>query len=81
MCQYPETAWSRLAALTPCSEQLFVRSDGELRGEQPHLFLAVVAARWRERVAGIVPHVPIPQPVVGDPEGGGLVVALPQLRQ
>jgi hypothetical protein len=24
VCQYPETAWWRLAALTACSEQLFV---------------------------------------------------------
>jgi hypothetical protein len=23
VCQYPETAWWRLAALTACSEQLF----------------------------------------------------------
>ena len=26
VCQYPETAWWRLAALTACSEQLFVLS-------------------------------------------------------
>ena len=26
LCQYPETAWWRLAALTACSEQLFVQS-------------------------------------------------------
>jgi hypothetical protein len=26
VCQYPETAWCRLAALAPCSETLFARS-------------------------------------------------------
>jgi len=26
VCQYPETAWCRLAALTACSEQLFKRT-------------------------------------------------------
>ena len=54
--------------------------DGELRGEQPHL-LFVFAQPAAERVAGMVPLVPVPQPVVRDPEGDGLVVALPQLRQ
>src|SRR5215472_3213999 len=52
----------------------------ELAGEQEDLFL-VVAQPGAGRVAGMVPLVPVPQPVVDDPEGGGLVVALAELVQ
>ena len=53
---------------------------GEVAGEQEDLLL-VVAQPAAERVAGMVPLVPVPQPVVDDPEGDGLVVALAQLGQ
>jgi hypothetical protein len=53
---------------------------GEVAGEQEDLF-PVLAQPAAERVAGVVPVVPVPQPVVGDPEGGGLVVALAELVQ
>ena len=52
--------------------------DGELAGEQPGLLLVRLQPA-AEGVGGVVPVVPVPQPVVGDPEGGGLVVALAQL--
>jgi hypothetical protein len=53
---------------------------GELSGEQPDL-LFVVAQPAAEGVAGVVAVVPVPVPVVRDPEGDGLVVAPVQLRQ
>jgi hypothetical protein len=49
--------------------------DGGLAGEQPDL-AGVVAQPAAEDVAGVVAVVPVPQPVVDDPEGDGLVVAL-----
>ena len=54
--------------------------DAGLAGEQPDL-IGVVAQPAAERVAGVVAVVPVPVPVVGDAEGGGLVIALAQLRQ
>jgi len=54
--------------------------DGGLAGEQPDL-AGVVAQPAAERVAGVVAVVPVAVPVVGDPEGGGLVVALAELGQ
>ena len=48
---------------------------GEIAGEQEDL-LFVAAQPAAQRVAGVVPLVPVPQPVVDDAEGGGLVVAL-----
>jgi hypothetical protein len=54
--------------------------DGELAGEQPGLLL-VLLQPTAQGVAGVVPVVPVPQPVMGDPERGGLVVALAQLGQ
>ena len=54
--------------------------DGELAGEQPDLLLVLLQPA-AEGVAGVVPVVPVPQPVMGDPKGGGLVVALAQLLQ
>ena len=35
VCQYPETAWWRLAALTACSEQLFVLSGTRHKTNYP----------------------------------------------
>ena len=52
----------------------------EVAGEQEDLLFAV-AQPAAERVAGMVLRVPVPQPVVGDPEDGGLVVALAELVQ
>ena len=49
--------------------------DGGLAGEQPDL-AGVVAQPAAEDVARVVAVVPVPQPVVDDPEGDGLVVAL-----
>jgi len=49
----------------------------ERGGEQPHL-VRVLAQPAAERVAGVVPvAVPVPQPVAGDAEGDGGVVAQP----
>src|SRR5215470_13075463 len=45
---------------------------GEVAGEQEDL-LFVVAQPAAQRVAGMISLVPVPQPVVDDPEGGGLV--------
>ena len=53
---------------------------GEIAGEQEDL-LFVAAQPAAQRVAGVVPVLPVPQPVVDDPEGGGLVVALAELVQ
>src|SRR6266403_2132579 len=53
---------------------------GEIAGEQEDLLL-VAAQPAAQRVAGVVPVLPVPQPVVDDPEGGGLVVALAELVQ
>ena len=53
---------------------------GEVAGEQEDLLL-VVAQPAAQRVAGVVPLVPVAQPVVDDAEGGGLVVALAELVQ
>ena len=50
---------------------------GEVAGEQEDLLL-VAAQPAAQRVAGVVPVVPVPQPVVRRPEGGGGVVAFPQ---
>ena len=79
VCQYPETAWCRLAALTACSEPLFVHSTSK-RGEQPDL-VCVLLQPAAEGVAGVVAIVPVPVPVMRDAEGGGLVVTLAQLRR
>lgn len=54
--------------------------DAGLAGEQPDL-IGVVPQPAAERVAGVVAVVPVPVPVVGDAEGGGLVAALARLRQ
>jgi hypothetical protein len=54
--------------------------DGEVAGEQEDLFL-VVAQPAAQRVAGVVPLMPVPQPVVDDPGGGGLVVAFAEILQ
>jgi hypothetical protein len=80
VCQYPETAWCRLAALAPSSEVLFRPVDSGLAGEQPDL-VCVVAQPAAEGVAGVVAVVPVAVPVVRDPEGDGLVVALAELGQ
>ena len=53
-------------------------AHGEVAGEQEDL-LPVAAQPAAERVAGVVPVVPVPQPVVDDPEGGGRVVAFAQV--
>src|SRR2546423_14854922 len=53
---------------------------GEVAGEQEDL-LFVAAQPAAEGVAGVVPVLPVPQPVVDDAEGGGLVVALAELVQ
>jgi hypothetical protein len=53
---------------------------GEVAGELEDL-LFVVAQPAAQRVAGVVSVLPVPQPVVDDPEGGGLVVALAELVQ
>jgi hypothetical protein len=44
--------------------------DGELAGEQPDLLLVLLQPA-AQGVARVVPVVPVPQPVMGDPEGGG----------
>ena len=49
--------------------------DAGLAGEQPDL-IGVVAQPAAGRVSGVVAVVPVPVPVVGDAEGGGLVIAL-----
>jgi hypothetical protein len=54
--------------------------DGEFAGEQPDLLLVLLQPA-AQSVAGVVPVMPVPQPVMGDPEGGGLVVALAELVQ
>jgi hypothetical protein len=51
---------------------------GEVAGEQEDLLL-VVAQLAAQRVAGVVSLVPVPQPVVGDAEGDGVVAALAEL--
>ena len=51
---------------------------GEITGEQEDLFL-VAAQPCAERVAGMVPVVPVPQPVMDDPGPDRLVVAFPQV--
>ena len=51
---------------------------GEVAGEQEDLLL-VVAQPAAERVAGVVPGVPVPQPVVDDPGPDRRVVAFPQV--
>ena len=62
-----------------CEARSFVQLDGEVAGEQEDLFL-VVAQPGAERVAGVVPAVvPVPQPVVDDPGGDGIIVAFPQV--
>ena len=53
---------------------------GEVAGEQEDLLL-ILAQPAAQRVAGMVPLVPVPQPVMGDAERGGLVVALAELVQ
>jgi hypothetical protein len=53
-------------------------AHGEVAGEQEDLF-PVVAQPGPERVAGVVPLVPVPQPVVDDPGGDGGVVAFAQV--
>jgi len=53
---------------------------GEVAGEKEDLLL-VVAQPAAQRIAGVVPALPAPQPVVDDPERGGLVVALAELIQ
>src|SRR5258705_9737787 len=53
---------------------------GEVAGEQEDLLL-VLAQPAAQRVAGVVPALPVPQPVMDDPEGGGLVVALAELAR
>ena len=50
---------------------------GGVAGEQPQL-AGVGVQPAAERVAGVVALVPVPVPVVGDPEGDGLVVTLAQ---
>ena len=47
---------------------------GEVAGEQEDLLL-ILAQPAAQRVAGMVPLVPVPQPVVDDAEGGGVVDA------
>ena len=49
-------------------------------GEQPYLGRVVAQPAARD-VAGVVAVVPVPVPVMRDPEGGGLVVALAELCQ
>ena len=53
---------------------------GEVAGEQEDLFL-VAAQPAAQCVAGVIPAVPVPQPVMGDAEGDGVVVALAELLQ
>ena len=53
-------------------------AHGEIAGEQEDLFL-VVAQPAGERVAGMVPGVPVAQPVVDPPGGDGGVVAFAQV--
>ncbi len=52
----------------------------EVRGEQPDL-PGVLLQPAAQHVAGVVSVVPVPVPVMRDPELGGLVVTLAQLRQ
>ena len=53
---------------------------GGFAGAQPDL-PGVVAQPAAQDVAGVVAVVPVPVPVVDDPEGDGLVVALAELGQ
>ena len=53
---------------------------GEVAGEQEDLFL-VVAQPAAQRVAGVVSLMPVSQPVMGDAEGDGVVVARAELVQ
>ena len=53
---------------------------GEVPGEQEDLLL-ILAQPAAQRVAGVVPLVPVPQPVMGDAEGNGVVVAFAELVQ
>ena len=53
--------------------------DGGVNREQPHLGGAAVQP-GAERVAGVIAVVPVPVPVVRDPEADGLVVAGAQVR-
>src|ERR1039457_3269270 len=80
--QYPETAWCRFGPLTARSALLLVHSTANSRvNSQTCSLYACSQQPAAQGVAGVVPVVPVPQPVMGDPEGGGLVVALAQLFQ
>src|SRR6266487_5314869 len=55
-------------------------AGGEVAGEQEDLLL-VAAQPAAQCVPGVVPVVPVPQPVMGDAEGDGVVVALAEFLQ
>ena len=78
LCQYPETAWWRLGPLTARSAELLVHFTSKAVVNSQNL-VRVLAQPAAERVAGMVPvTVPVPQPVMDDPGGNGVVVAFPQ---
>jgi hypothetical protein len=66
-----------MAAFAPRSD-IIRPVDAEVAGEQEDLLL-IAAQPGTEPVAGVVPVVPVPQPVVDDPCLHGGVVAFPQV--
>ncbi len=77
VCQHPETAWRRLGPLIACSLALLVQGTAKLPvNSQTCSALAFQAAG--QDVAGVVPVVPVAEPVGGLAPGDRLVVALPQ---
>ena len=81
VCQYPETAWWRLGPLTARSAELLVHSTSSAVVNSQNL-VRVLAQPAAEHVAGVVPvAVPVPQTVVDDPGGNGVVVAFPQVLE
>src|ERR1700722_17346485 len=80
LCQDPETAWWRFGPLTARSALLLVHSTANSRVNSQTCSLVLLEPA-AEGAAGVVPVVPVPQPVIGDAEGGGLVVAPAQFGQ
>jgi len=68
-----ETAWWRLGALTARSAALFVHWTVKVAGEQQDLLPEVLQPRG-QGPAGVAALVPVAEPTVDRPEGGGLVV-------
>ena len=65
-----------LCGLGPRSETLFVQSTAKSRvNRRPAPCSRAARSRGRSRVIAVVP---VPEPVVDDPGGNGLVVAFPQ---